>query len=322
MPPRDFTGIFIGIGCGLASAVLAYSAAIGGVGLKLLLFILMPLPLLIGGFGWGIAAAWSGALSGMAIMMMAGGPGLGLAFLLGLGLPAIGATWLAELGRPRSDGSVDWLPSGTLLAAVAAYGALVPVFLAPAVGGDFASLKPRLLTEVTRQMRDMQEVMKSAPVAPAQAEALVDMMIRLMPAMIAAYWVVLFVINVYLAGRVARASSRLVRPWPDLHALIPPAWLMLVFGGGIVLSFIAGPSRLLGGGMTGAAMAAFVLFGLSVLHAIAKGRVPWVLWFTYACLMNPLFPYGMTLVALLGLSEPLLNLRRRFAKSPSLPPSV
>ncbi len=316
------SGIFIGIGCGLASAVLAYSAALGGVGLKLLLFVLMPLPLLIGGFGWGIVAAIAGALAGTAIMLTAGGPGLGIGFFLGLGLPSIGAAWLAELGRAGSNGTVDWLPAGSILAAVATYAGLMPLFLAPAIGGDFATLKPRLLPEVTRQMRDMQEVMKSAPVSAEQIEALVDMMIRLMPAMMAAYWVILFVINIYLAGRVARASGRLVRPWPDLHALVPPAWLMLAFVAGILLSFTAGVLKLLGGGLMGGVMAAFVLFGLSVLHALAKGRVPWLLWFTYACLMNPLFPYGMTLVALLGLSEPLIELRRRFAKPPAQPPSV
>jgi Predicted membrane protein (DUF2232) len=316
------SGIIIGIGCGLASAVLAYSAARGSVGLKLLLFILMPLPLLIGGFGWGLAAAIAGAVAGTLIMMLAGGPGLGLAFLLVLGLPAIGAAWLAELGRKHTDGTVDWLPIGTLLAVIATYAGLMPLFLAPAVDGDFGTLRPRLLPEVTRQMRDMQEVMKSPPVSAAQIDALVDMMIRLMPAMLAAYWVVLFTVNLYLAGRVARASGRLVRPWPDLHALMPPAWLLLVFVAGLLLSYTAGALKLLGGGLTGGLLAAFVLFGLSVLHAIAKGRVPWVLWFTYACLMNPLFPYGMTLVALLGLSEPLIQFRRRFAKPTALSPPL
>ncbi len=316
------SGIFIGIGCGLASAVLAYSAARGGVGLKLLLFVLMPLPLLIGGLGWGVIAAGAGAIAGALVMTTAGGGGLGLAFLLGLGLPATLAAWMAELGRPRPDGSIAWLPAGTILAVLAAYAGLMPLFLAPTVDGDFASLKPRLLPDVTRQLRDMNDVMKATPATPAQVEALVDMMIRLLPAMLAAYWLILFAINLYLAGRIARASGRLVRPWPDLHALMPPAWLMVVFVAGLLMASAPAPLNLLGGGLTGGLMAAFVLFGLSVVHAIAKHRVPWLLWFTYAFLMNPLFPYGVTLVAALGLSEPLLELRRRLAKPPTQPPSV
>lgn len=315
------SGIFIGLGCGLASALLAYSAAQGGVGLKLLLFVMMPLPLLIGGFGWGRAAALAGALSGSMIMSLAGSAGLGVAFLLVLGLPVFGITWLSELGRGRADGTVDWLPAGNLVAATATYAGFMPLFMAPMVDGDFGTLRPRLLPEVARQMRDMQEAMKSPPVTDAQIETLVDLMIRLLPTMLAAYWVLLFLVNVYLAGRIARASGRLVRPWPDLSALVPPAWMLLVFIGGILLSFASGPLRLFGSGLTGGVVVAFVMFGLSVLHALAKGRVPWLLWVTYVCLMNPLFPYGMTLVALLGLSEPLLQLRRRFAKAPAPPPT-
>ncbi len=314
------SGIIIGVGCGLASAVLAYSAARGGVGLKLIMFILMPLPLLIGGFGWGLLASFAGAIAGSLIMTLTGGPGLGVAFLLALGLPAVGLTRLVELGRARKDGTIEWYPAGGVLAALAAYAGLLPLFVAPAVNGDFATLKPRLLPEVTRQMRDMQEVMKSPPIPSEQIDALVDIMVRLLPAMLAAYWMLLFLINIYLAGRIASASGRLVRPWPDLHVLSPPPWLMLVFIGGVLLSFTAGPLKLLGGGLVGGLIAAFVVFGLSVLHAIANGRVPWLLWFTYACLMNPLFPYGMTLVALLGLSEPLVDFRKRFSKR--LPPTI
>ena len=69
------TGILIGIGSGLASAVLAYSAVRGGVLLKLVLFILTPLPLFIGAIGWGVSRRVAGALAGAAIMTVAGAAG-------------------------------------------------------------------------------------------------------------------------------------------------------------------------------------------------------------------------------------------------------
>ena len=63
------------------------------------------------------------------------------------------------------------------------------------------------------------------------------------------------------------------------------------------------------------------LVGLSVLHALARNRVPWLLWLAYAALLNPAGPYAMILIATLGLIEPLIGLRERFAK-PTAPPQA
>jgi hypothetical protein len=56
---------------------------------------------------------------------------------------------------------------------------------------------------------------------------------------------------------------------------------------------------------------------LSVLHALAHGRVQWLLWLAYAALFNPAGPYAMVIIATLGLIEPLIGLRERFAKPPT-----
>lgn len=311
------TGILIGIGSGLASAVLAYSAVRGNVLLKLVLFILTPLPVLIAGLGWGVVATIAGALAGAAIMTVAGGPALGLTFLLVLGIPAMLVAWLADLGRPSADGlTTDWFPAGGILAAFATYGGLIPVFFAPFVGGSYTTLKPQMLPFVTRAIKQMQAQFGATPLTEAQIDAFTDVMIAALPASIAAYWVLLFAINVYLAGRIALASGRLVRPWPDLHALLPPPWLALALAATMVLSMLSGGPRMLGSSMTGALIVAFMLYGLSVIHAVSHRRVPWMLWVTYAGLLNPAGPYATILVALLGLLEPLLNLRKRLAKPP------
>lgn len=311
------TGILIGIGSGLASAVLAYSAVRGNVLLKLVLFILTPLPVLIVAFGWGVIATVAGALAGAVIMTIAGGPALGLTFLLVLGIPAMLVAWLADLGRPSVDGlTTDWFPAGGILAAFATYGGLIPVFFLPFVGGTYTTMKPQMLPFVSRAMKQMQAQFGAQPLTDAQIEAFTDIMITALPASIAAYWVLLFAINVYLAGRIALASGRFIRPWPDLHALQPPPWLALALAATMLLTMLSGGPRVLGASMTGALIVAFTLYGLSVIHAISRGRVPWMLWLTYAGLLNPAGPYATILVALLGLIEPLINLRKRFAKPP------
>ena len=64
-------GLLIGIGGGLASALLFYSAARGSPMLSTLLLLLTPLPTLLAGLGWGWLPAAAGALAGAIVMAVA-----------------------------------------------------------------------------------------------------------------------------------------------------------------------------------------------------------------------------------------------------------
>ena len=57
-------GFLIGLGAGLASALLFYSAARGSPLLGTLLLLLTPLPSLLAGLGWGWLPAAAGAVAG------------------------------------------------------------------------------------------------------------------------------------------------------------------------------------------------------------------------------------------------------------------
>jgi hypothetical protein len=310
--------IFVGLASGLASALLFYSAARGGVLFMLLLLILTPLPVLIAGFGWGPRAVAAAALAGGGAMAAAGGTGLGIWFIVVLGLPAMLAAWLAELGRDTGgDGTIDWYPAGSMLGVLALVGGLVPVLMSLPMGGTFEPLRPNLLPAVKQLAEQMARDLGAPAATDARVNQLTDVMLDVLPATIAAYWMLLLAINLYLAGRVARASGRLVRAWPDLHALTPPAWLSLLLAGAMALWMTSGVTRLVGASMAGALLIAYALLGLSVLHAIARGRVPWILWIAYAALLNPAGPYALVVLALLGLVEPLLGLRSRFSKPPA-----
>lgn len=315
--------VLIGLGSGLASAVLFYSAARGGLLLKLALFILTPLPTVIAGLGWGWMAALAAAIAGALIMTIAAGPGFAVGYFLLLGLPAMLLAWLADLGRTRPDRSgTDWYPAGNILAALAAYAGAVPLLIAPLFGGSYAALKPDLVPFVKNLLERVRMQTNGPPVSDAAVDSWANLMVDAMPATIAGYWLLLFAINLYLGGRVARASGHLTRDWPDLHHLRFPPWMSLALAAAIVLSFTSGTPRLIATALTGALLVAFALAGLSVLHAIAKWRVPWLLWLAYAALLNPAGPYVLMLVAVIGLAEPLLRLRDRFAKAgPTVPPT-
>lgn len=315
--------VLIGLGGGLASAVLFYSAATGGIFLKLVLFILTPLPALIAGLGWGVAAATISALAGALIMALAATASFGLGYFLTLGLPVVLIAWLAELGRTRGDGSgTDWYPAGHILADLAVYAGLLPSAFAMMIGGSFAILKPDIVPFV----RVLTERMHQQLGAPAPTDAIVDrwasLMIDAMPATIAGYWLLLVAINLYLAGRVTRASGHLIRDWPDLHRLTFPMWMPLGLAVSFGLTLLEGTPRVIGSGLAGGFLIAYALMGLSVLHCISKGRIPWLLWLAYAMLLNPAGPYVMIVLSLLGLGEPLLRLRDRLSKSGPKPPAT
>jgi hypothetical protein len=100
--------LLIGLGSGLASAVLFYSAARGGILLKLFLFVLTPLPAMIAGLGWGPVAAAAGAVAGALIMALAVSPAFGLGFFFTLGLPAI---LMADSSAPTAPASTGSAPA-------------------------------------------------------------------------------------------------------------------------------------------------------------------------------------------------------------------
>ena len=82
-----------------------------------------------------------------------------------------------------------------------------------------------------------------------------------------------------------------------------------------------GSLRVLGTGALGALLVAFVLQGLSVVHAAAASRkMSWLLSLTYTALIV-LGTIATPLLALLGVGEALFHLRRRVMPVPAaLPP--
>ena len=72
-----------------------------------------------------------------------------------------------------------------------------------------------------------------------------------------------------------------------------------------------------GTSLTGGLLFAYLLAGLALLHCVARGRSPWILWLVYASLIV-LGPYAAFLITAGGLLDAPLKLRRRLsAKVPS-----
>ena len=308
------TGIIIGLGSGLVSALLFYSAARGGLLLRPFLLFLIPLPSLVAGLGWGWLAAVSAAVSGAFMVGAIVGATTVVGYLLALGLPVVLAAYLAYLSRTGSADpeAREWYPAGRLLAGMALYAGALPLMLLPLIGGSYDTLRP-VMGEVLQQFAQRW----LPPGASLSEQALANQTewaLFLLPAGFAAQWLVLCAFNLYLAGRVVRASGLLGRDWPDLSAISYPPGLSILFGVAFLAAAAGGVVGVAGVSFTGAFVAAYLLGGLALTHFIGKRRAPWLVWVVYLGLFF-VWPFFMPLVVLAGLLESTFQLKQRFGFS-------
>ena len=309
-------GFLIGLGGGLASALLFYSAARGSPLLGTMLLLLTPLPSLLAGLGWGWLPAAAGAVVGALVMAIVANPSFAAGYFLALGLPVVLVPYLAYLSRqdPQDPSNRDWYPAGRLLAAVALYAGALPVLVLPLIGGGYDILRTPL-GQFLRHLSTQAPELGLRPLSDPQIEALVEIVVAALPGALAVYWMAIFTLNLYLAGRIARASGRLGRDWPDLPSMSYPPGFPLLGALALAASFAPGIIGVAGASFTGALLFAYLLAGLALLHFIARSRAPWILWFVYAALI--LFgPYTALALTLVGLLEPALKLRRRLGAPP------
>ncbi len=310
-------GFLIGLGAGLASALLFYSAARGTPLLGTLLVLLTPLPSLLAGLAWGWLPAAAGAVAGAVAMVFLASFPFAVGYFLALGLPVALAAYLAYLSRPDpQDPAVrEWYPVGRLMAGMSLYAGALPIVVLPLIGGSYEILHSPLREFLRRLPAAASADVQMQPLSDQQIEALAEFLVAALPGAFAAYWLAIFALNLYLAGRVARASGRLGRDWPDLPALAYPRGFPLLAALAMMASFAPGIIGVLGVSFTGALLFAYLIAGLALVHFIARGRAPWILWFVYAALI--LFGPTAFVLMLAGLLEPILKLRQRLSSRPS-----
>jgi hypothetical protein len=309
-------GFLIGLGGGLASALLFYSAARGSPLFGTMLLLLTPLPSLLAGLGWGWLPTAAGAVAGAIAMGVAANVPFAAGYFLALGLPVVMVPYLAYLSRPHAQdpNQREWYPAGRLLAALSLYGGALPVLVLPLIGGSYEPLRPAM-GEFFRQLSTRAPELGLRPMGDQQIEALSEFVVAALPGALAAYWTAIFTLNLYLGGRIARASGRLGRDWPDLPAMSFPPGFPLLAALAVAASFAPGTVGVAGTSFTGALLFAYLIAGLALMHCIARGRGAWILWSVYAGLLV-LGPYMALALTIAGLLEPVLKLGRRFGTSP------
>ncbi len=305
--------LLIAIAAGIVAGFLFASVATGSA-IALALFYVAPLPILMAGFGWGVAAAGLATVAGAASAALAIGVVAGPLFAVGIGAPAVILSYFALLSRPATEGKGaghEWYPVGRLLAVIALMGGVLAAVAVPFIGSDVESY--RATVQDLFENRLIKEWESAGQVDAETLKGMSGFVARALPAAFATIWSVVMVFNVWAAGRILLASGRLARPWPNLHWIELPASLTAGFAAAVLLSFLPNLLGISATGLAGALFLPYILLGLAIVHVLTLG-LP-LRFAMLAALYIGIFLFGWLALVLgmIGLGEPAFRLRERFA---------
>ena len=315
--------LIIGAGSGLISAALFASAATA-TALAGVLFYLAPLPICLAGLGWGGTAALVSALIGTVVVAASLGAATAAIFAVSIGAPMVLLVHLALLSRPVATpqgqviGALEWYPPGRLVGWAALIAGLLAGLLVLILGYDQDSYRDSIREILNHSA--LKELDRDGTLFTEENIANLSAMIaRALPAAFAIIWLTITLFNLWMAGLIVDASGRALRPWPNLHALELPNAFLLVFAGALAASFLPGLPGLLATGLAGALFFAYVLQGLAVIHIYSRSVSlrPLLLATVYISIL--LLGWVAIIVAIVGLAEPLINLRHRPGPGPQPP---
>jgi len=295
----------IAFGCGLGAACLYLAVALGSPGAMILVY-MTQLPLFLAGLWLGAGAAAVAGLTA-SLLLFAASDFLAAAIFAALNAaPVVLLVRQALLARRSEDGALAWYPPGQLtawLTALALIGIATGFVLLGGPDGLQSSLQDVVagtldhLTGETLPQRD-------------QVAAALAMVI---PGVVAASWMVMAVINAALAQGVLARFGVNWRPSPDLAALGLPLWIPIALAFAAAGIAVGGPARFVGINMAIALSVPFCLAGLAVLHAAARRLSHPAIALVVIYTLAGLFGWPLVAIAVLGLLESWLGLRRRLA---------
>ena len=313
--------ILIGIGAGVATALLFASVASGAL-LSILLFYLAPLPILIAALGWSHWAALIAAFSAAAGLAAFLSPFFFITFLVGIGLPAWWLGYLALLARPGSaPGQMEWYPIGRVVVWAAILGAAVVIAAIPNFGFDEESFRSGLRNVFERMLRAQTRSTADGPlsVPGVDASKLINFLVAVIPLAGAVLATITSLLNLWLAGRIVNVSGLLKRPWPSLPDMQFPPFAPALLAVAIAGTFLPGIVGTIAGILSASLSMAYGILGFAVLHSItraARAR-PLLLGTSYAAVF--VFGWPVLLVAMLGLADTIFSFRRVPGHQPPAP---
>jgi hypothetical protein len=322
------TNILIAIAAGCASALM-YASIISGVLMSVLLVYFSSLPLMVAALGWGSASALLGGMSAGVVLAAGVNFTYGLSYVLTVAAPAFWLGHISLLAQPATapvsangqDAGLEWYPIGRVLAWAAVLAALVMIFAWLASSSSSEDITARLREQALQSL----DAVSRGGLPIEDKERMATVMARVLPLAAVSATVVMYLLNLWIAGKVANTSRLLRRPWPDIHSVQLPQTAMVALAAALLLSFVGGFVALMAQIVGAALVTAYALVGFAVLHALTRhastsARLWWRL-SAYAAIL--MFIWPLVLMPILGLVDAVFGLRRRFGKpaGPTTPSS-
>ncbi len=313
----------VGIGAGLVAALL-FSVVITGSPLAVLLYSAAPLPIFIAALGWNHRAGLYASAAGALAVTLGLSLPAGFAFACIIALPAWWIAYLALLARSDESGAVEWYPLGHLMVWIAGTATLASVASALVMTTDYETYRAVIARIVDNLLAEMvRSKMLTLPQGKTAADLSADitpLLVRAVPLGIAASIVTTITANLWLAAKTVQFSGRLPRPWPFIPSTTLPRTALPLLAVGLVTAMLDGFVGLAGASLVGALLAAFMFSGLAMLHDLSRGqawRTPMLISVYVALIVMQavLTP----LLALAGMIDTLLGLRKRAAMPPQPP---
>lgn len=322
----------ISIMVGVMSAVLFVSQEGAKGYLAAILSLLMLLPLLLAGLGWGRGTGQLGLLIAVVLIGFAASPKAAFEFVVYFGLPALIFIQLLLLRRESvpqeeaqaastdqpSNPNVEWYSFGYIIA----WGSVM--------AGTVMALAVGMLEDTTKERESIHKMLDGSGQNSLQQilgpeynqdsiQLVVDFITRLaIPGFAGFFYVLFYLLNIWIALKILNVSGQLDRPWPEFSKLEYPPLLLVAFMCAIGIAFQPGVGGDMAMAYVGAFAFAYILLGLAVVHywAATTSFQPLILAGAYVGLLlsGVFMSLGFAFTFLLvGLSEPLFQLRQRMS---------
>jgi hypothetical protein len=302
--------ILIAMVAGFASALMAATIA-SGAGIAMPLVLLAPLPLLIVAFGWHpLVAALGGAITCAALAMFARGS-VAVIFAILVAVPAwaFGAIVWRSTGEVRSG-----VLTGKLMMAACLLGALATLLGALSISFSFDEFEAQLFRQAEATLRFMMRVPADQPLPRppgSDADAIIRAYAAAVPAVTTAVLGFIYVLNVYVAGRIVRQSGRLPIEWPDVPSVAAPRMLLLATAVLMLLMMLPGYTGLIAELLATVGMMALSLVGFATVHFVTRGWNGRVFLLSTLWFATIIFGLPALLMLFVGVVELSFGLRAR-----------
>ena len=248
---------------------------------------------------------------GAATLVIAVAANLDLAFKYAVVFAAPQA-WLMRqaLLRRETPKGPECYPPGMLIAWLVAIAAAFVSAATLAYAGSEGGLAGAMRHDI-EQVLELMAAVHGWPSREQDIEVLASVMASIMPALLANLWLLMMVTNGAMAQALV-ARGRNLRPSTPFAELEMPAVLIYALGATLVLSLLPGELGFLGRTLITIIMAAYFVFGLAVIHWIASRIAARRAFLFTVYILIVLLQWLAVAVLILGLSEQVFGLRRRF----------